>query len=334
MCKKTLRGDRMRNGLVLVGWLLVMMPMLMAQEISKSGVVVAVKPAGAFLLRGFDGGEIEVLFDERTEISERKKNPFRKAKLYSAEQLVVGLQVDVTGYLKEKERLLAAEIKFTQDDLRTAEIVSTSMVPLEKGLGEAQGRVDELEQQHREDSQNFSGQITELSEAYKTTRDEGQETRELSEKAQRTAELALSNSDLATHRLDTLDDYEVEKVETIYYQFGKVDLSEEARRKLDALVQAMSSKTGYLIEVKGFASADGDPVYNSRLSKQRAESVVQYLIEHHDISLRRFIAPHGYGELHPVADNAIPEGRRMNRRVEVRILVSRGLSETAELRGM
>ena len=95
----------------------------------------------------------------------------------------------------------------------------------------------------------------------------------------------------------------------------------------------MPSRKGYFLEVKGFASADGDPVYNSRLSKQRAEAVVQYLIEYHDISLRRFIAPHGYGEQHPVADNAIPEGRRLNRRVEVRVLVSRGLSETAELRG-
>ncbi len=328
------KGNRMRSYLVLAGWLAVTMPMLMAQEIARSGVVVEVKSSGAFLLRDFDGGEIEVLFDERTEISERKKNPFRKAKQYSAEQLAVGLQVEVTGYLKDEQRLLAAEIKFTQDDLRTAEIVSASLVPLGQGVEDARDRVGELEQRHKEDAQDVSGQLTELSEAYKTTRDEALETREASERAQTTADLALSNSNLATRRLNALDDYEVGKTETIYYKFDRLDLSEQARRKLDALVEDMPSQKGYLIEVKGFASADGDPVYNNRLSKQRAESVVQYLIEHHHISLRRFIAPYGFGEQNPVADNALPEGRSMNRRVEVRVLVNRGLGNTAGLQGM
>lgn len=333
MRRNTLYGNRIRSCLVLAGWLAITVPALLAQEISKSGVVVEVKSEGAFLLRDFGGREIEVLFDERTEISERKKNPFRRADRYSSEQLVRGLQVDVRGYLKDEQRLLAAEIKFTQDDLRTAEIVSASVVPIEKGVADAQYRVSELEQRQREDSQEVSGQLTELSEAYKTTRDEGRETREASERAQNTADVALSNSNLATQRLNTLDDYEVGRTETIYYKFDGVDLSEEAQAKLDALVQDMPSQKGFLIEVRGFTSADGDPVYNSRLSKKRAEAVVQYLIEHHHIDLRRFIAPYGFGEQHPIADNAIPEGRSMNRRVEVRVLVSRGLGNTAELKG-
>ncbi len=324
----------MRSCLVLAGWLAVAMPMLMAQEIARSGVVVEVESEGAFLLRDFDGGEIEVLFDERTEISERKKNPFRRAERYSSEQLVVGLQVDVTGYLKNKQSLLAAEIKFTKDDLRTAEIVSARVVPLEKRIEDAQGRVGELEQRHREDTQDFSGQLTELSEAYKTTRNQAHENHEAAERAQNTADLALSSVNLATRRLNTLDDYEIGKTETVYYKFGRVDLSDQARRKLDDLVQDIPSQKGFLIEVKGFASADGDPEYNSLLSKQRAEAVVQHLIEYHHISLRRFIAPYGFGEQHPIADNAIPEGRSMNRRVEVRVLVSRGLGNTAELQEM
>jgi len=324
----------MRNCLVLACWLAATVPAALAQEIARSGVVVERESAGTFVMRDFDGGEIEVLFDERTEISERKKNPFRKAERYSSEQLVVGLQVDVTGYLKDKQSLLAAEIKFTKDDLRTAEIVSARVVPLEKGIEDTQGRVGELEQQHREDTQNFSGQLTELSETYKTNRNNIEENREASERAQKTADLALSSSDLATHRLNTLDDYEVGKSATVYYSFDTVDLSDEARRKLDDLAQDIPSQKGYLIEVKGFASADGDPEYNSLLSKKRAEAVVQYLIEHHYVDLRRVIAPYGFGEQHPVADNAIPEGRSMNRRVEVRVLISRGLGDTAELKGM
>ncbi len=83
--------------------------------------------------------------------------------------------------------------------------------------------------------------------------------------------------------------------------------------------------TGYLIEVKGFTSSDGDDTYNALLSQRRAESVVRYLIENHQISLRRMITPYGYGELAPVAENTSVQGRQQNRRVEVRMLINKGL---------
>jgi outer membrane protein OmpA-like peptidoglycan-associated protein len=63
------------------------------------------------------------------------------------------------------------------------------------------------------------------------------------------------------------------------------------------------------------------------LSQQRADAVVRYLQESHDIPLRRIVTPFGYGQMKPVADNATPDGRRQNRRVEVKILVSRGMTE-------
>ncbi|MFB3067751.1 MAG: OmpA family protein, partial [Acidobacteriota bacterium] len=65
------------------------------------------------------------------------------------------------------------------------------------------------------------------------------------------------------------------------------------------------------------------------LSQRRADSLVRYLIEHHQISLRRMITPHGYGELAPVAENSSSQGRQKNRRVEVRILVNKGLEAAA-----
>jgi len=77
--------------------------------------------------------------------------------------------------------------------------------------------------------------------------------------------------------------------------------------------------------VKGFASSDGDNAYNALLSQRRAESVVRYLIENHQISLRRIITPYGYGELAPVAENSSIQGRQQNRRVEVRMLINKGL---------
>ncbi|HYX40921.1 MAG TPA: OmpA family protein, partial [Pyrinomonadaceae bacterium] len=65
------------------------------------------------------------------------------------------------------------------------------------------------------------------------------------------------------------------------------------------------------------------------LSQRRADAVVRYLAEIHNIPLRRIITPFGYGSAQAVADNSTREGRQQNRRVEVSVLVNRGLLQSA-----
>ena len=65
---------------------------------------------------------------------------------------------------------------------------------------------------------------------------------------------------------------------------------------------------------------------NTALSQRRAQAVMSYLATNHDIPLRRIILPFGYGEAMPVADNTTRDGRKQNRRVEVSVLVSKGLT--------
>jgi hypothetical protein len=65
------------------------------------------------------------------------------------------------------------------------------------------------------------------------------------------------------------------------------------------------------------------------LSQRRADSVIRYLVENHSIPLRRIITPYGYGKTNPVADNSTREGREKNRRVEVKLLVNKGLLQPA-----
>jgi OmpA-OmpF porin, OOP family len=89
------------------------------------------------------------------------------------------------------------------------------------------------------------------------------------------------------------------------------------------------SAKGYVIEVSGYTDSTGSVDKNRRLSTARADAVVRYLAENHQIPLRRIITPFGYGETNAVADNTTREGRAQNRRVEVKILVNRGLQQGA-----
>jgi OOP family OmpA-OmpF porin len=78
--------------------------------------------------------------------------------------------------------------------------------------------------------------------------------------------------------------------------------------------------------VSGFTDASGSVDRNRVLSQRRADNVIRYLVENHDIPLRRIVTPYGYGESHAVADNKTRTGRAENRRVEVKLLVNKGLT--------
>ena len=113
------------------------------------------------------------------------------------------------------------------------------------------------------------------------------------------------------------------------FKVGSAVLSPESKQALDQIAQQAQSARGFVIEVRGFASADGSEEANRRLSQRRADAVVRYLAETHNIPLRRIITPFGYGESQAIADNASREGRQQNRRVEVSVLVNRGLLQSA-----
>jgi outer membrane protein OmpA-like peptidoglycan-associated protein len=134
---------------------------------------------------------------------------------------------------------------------------------------------------------------------------------------------------VTNERISALDDFEVKNSATVKFRVGSAVLSKEGQATLDSIAEEAKNEKGFVLEVTGFASADGNEAYNRRLSQRRADAVIQYLAENHEIPLRRLITPFGYGEKMPVADNSTREGRQQNRRVEVRILVNKGLVQSA-----
>ena len=286
--------------------------------VMKTQGVVVERSTDGFTLRDERGSEMSIAVTDETVIKEQKRNFFRKAISYTPQHLLLGLKLRVKGHGTSSGELVAQEIKFTQDDLRVAQIISSRVSPVEMRVEEAHNRQDRLEER----TEIMSGQITELNEAFGVTRSEARQ-------AQRTADRAIARADMTDKRVSALDEYQEAHMLLIAFTFNSSSLSGDARTQLDGLARLTNNVKGYLIEVKGFASSDGDDKYNALLSQRRAETVVRYLIENHQISLRRIITPHGYGELSPVAENSSAQGRQQNRRVEIRILVNKGLESAA-----
>jgi outer membrane protein OmpA-like peptidoglycan-associated protein len=128
-------------------------------------------------------------------------------------------------------------------------------------------------------------------------------------------------------RVSDLANYTTVAVDSVYFPVNGSTLDADGKAGLDKLASFIASATGYRIEIAGYASSSGTSEYNQRLSEERAASVVHYLTEVGNVPVQQIVLPAGYGATHPVADNTVRDGRALNQRVEVKVLVNKGLQE-------
>ncbi len=296
------------------------------QRMNVEGVIVD-QGADHVTMRGTGGGLYKVLV-AGAEIKEKKSNPFRGAKDFSKADLLLGLHIEVKGAGDASGSIAAREIRFKNDDVLLARTMDARVLPVENTLKDTRTRLGETEQ----NAQRLSGQVRELAAITDIVRDSAKVAQTSADGAMSEARNARSAADTAqsgvksaNERITSLDDYDVKNVTKINFKIGSATLIDKEKEGLDKVAETVKNEKGYLIEVTGYASSDGDEASNRRLSRKRADAVIQYLAENYSIPLRRFIVPMGYGEKNPIADNTTAAGRRENRRVEVRILVSKGL---------
>jgi len=116
--------------------------------------------------------------------------------------------------------------------------------------------------------------------------------------------------------------FEPDKVFTlknVNFETAKATLTNSSYTALNELVEALKAKLSMEIEIAGHTDNIGTDETNLKLSQDRANSVVNYLTSK-GISKKRLTAK-GYGATQPIADNETEEGRKQNRRTEVRIIV-------------
>lgn len=113
----------------------------------------------------------------------------------------------------------------------------------------------------------------------------------------------------------------------VFFDSNKSNIKGTSATTLDKLIGIFNEYPDSNILVEGHTDSSGAEDYNTNLSKQRAESVTNYLSSK-GIDSNRFTTK-WYGELQPVGDNATPEGKTKNRRVELVIVASEELKEEA-----
>jgi OmpA-OmpF porin, OOP family len=294
------------------------------------GVVVS-READKLVVRDLNGSDVTVNVTGSTKIVEKKSNPFRSAKTYPVTALLRGLEVQIEGR-GDGASVVAEKIKFTNDDFGVARSLDTRVAPVETRVTTSEGRLDTAEGRltaAEQNAQRLSGQLEELAAVANTARGGAKAAQETADQALAAAKAASADIQATNDRISQIDNYEAKQNVAVNFKVNSSILSDEAKAALDEIAAQAKNEKGYLIQVTGYASADGTEARNRALSERRAEAVRRYLAENHDIPLHRMINPFGYGELKPVADNATRDGRKQNRRVEVAILVNKGLTASA-----
>jgi outer membrane protein OmpA-like peptidoglycan-associated protein len=237
---------------------------------------------------------------------------------YAQTQILRGLNLEVEGRGGSSGELVADKVRFNETDLRTARTVEARANPLEEQAKATEGRLSEVEQ----NAQKLSGQIDELAAVSNAARGGAKA-------AQETADSAVAGINATNDRISALDDYVPQDVASVNFRVGSSVLNPEGKAKLDEIATKAQNAKGYVLEVTGFADSTGSTARNRALSQRRADAVIRYMVEQHQIPLRRIVTPYGFGESNPVADNKTRDGRLQNRRVEVKVLVSKGLTQPA-----
>jgi OOP family OmpA-OmpF porin len=253
------------------------------------GVVISRDDADTFTIRDRNRTDYRVALTDRTSVK-TYGGFLRSGKKYPVTDILRGLIVEVEGRGDAQGRLVADKIRFNESDMRAAITSDTRVTPVE------------------ENQQRIAGQMDELYAV---------------------AAEARTEATAANERISALDDFDVQETVAVTFRVNSAVLSPEAKRQLDELASKANEAKGYVIEVAGHTDSTGSEAKNFRLSQQRAEAVVQYLAVAHKIPLRRFVTPMGYGKTEFVADNSTAAGRAQNRRVEVKMLLNRGMTQTS-----
>lgn len=200
-------------------------------------------------------------------------------------------------------------------------------VEQDKQIATQGGEIQEMDRdlsRTKEKLADVDNKATQAGQAAKAADQKADGAQQAANGAQQTATNARTFAEQGLDRLgrtvDSMNKFTMAKSETVLFQVSKDQLTTDAKQQLDDLAKQAASLDRYVIEIQGFTDKTGSPQFNETLSERRAEAVARYLAIEYKIPVRN-LTMLGEGYATPVADDKTRDGRKQNRRVEVKLWV-------------
>jgi OmpA-OmpF porin, OOP family len=245
-------------------------------------------------------GNVTVVLTDDTKVRKPKGLGLRKTEM-SFTALIPGLKISVDGFHDEQNRLVAETITFSGDDLQTAESIQAGLTPTQNAVEANQENIAANKVQIAANREKIGANEQQIAANEQEIQD-------------------------VSKRFSDLSEFDTKGEATIFFASGSKSIPSKDRTALTELSRNAVNLTGYLIEVRGYADSSGNAAMNQKLSMDRAQEVVAFLIQNCNVPVRRIVAPGAMGAADPAATNETAQGRSQNRRVEVKVLVNRGLA--------
>jgi outer membrane protein OmpA-like peptidoglycan-associated protein len=270
-----------------------------AQDESTIKGMITGRTADTLVVRSADATQ-EITLTDSTKVQTPKGLGLRKQQM-SWTSLIPGLKVTVKGMAGSDGKLVAKTITFSKDDLQTASMIQAGLAPTEEKVTANQVNIAANKEAISVNEANIAANKGQIA----------------------------TNQEEVSRRFSDLADYDVKGQAVVYFSSGKSTIADKDKVELAKLAGGASKLSGYIIEVKGFADSTGNAAANQTLSKDRAYAVVSYLMQDCNIPPRHILSPGAMGISNPVASNETTQGRSQNRRVELSVMVNKGLTSAS-----
>jgi outer membrane protein OmpA-like peptidoglycan-associated protein len=277
--------------------------------ISRTGETLIVQTS-----RSSEGNVTVVLTDDTITKDDRGLFGLEKQRM-SEIVLIPGLKVDVDGVSDDKGRVVAKTITVDGDDLETSQMIQSGLHPTAQ---QVEANIQVLEAHKAQLAAHKEGIETNQQNIAANKQDIAANTQKI--------EQNMKAIETTTERFTALSEYDVKGEATVKFDVGSSKLSAQDQEELRKLAETAKGLTGYIVEVTGFADATGGAAMNTKLSEDRAKAVIQYLFQQGGVPMRHIVAPGAMGEYGAKAPNETKAGRAENRRVEVKVLINKGIA--------
>ena len=279
--------------LLLSGVIVVAQATQSAEPIEVEGIIKG-REGDTMILNTSDSPNFKVVLTDETKVGQVQGVLKARRKDMSMAALIPGLKVKVKGMNNDQHDFVAESVSFKGDDLERAETIQAGLHETQTQAQENRSAIEQQNTTMQQHQEQISANKAAISEA--------------------------------SARFGQLDDYYIRDQMTVYFENGKVDVDPKYVPELLKLAQTAKNINGYVVEVKGYASAAGSEQLNQKLSEDRADNVTNILVQQGNVPLTRMLAPAAMGESHEIETGQQETEQAENRRVVVRVLQNKAIA--------